>query len=97
MSLRLTIRKRARDDIATARDWYDEQTAGLGARFGDELATVMDSLVSHPLIYAIVYSDVRRAMTRRFPYGVYFTIEGDRVVVLRVLHQARDPRHWPRR
>lgn len=33
---------------------------------------------------------------RRFPYAIYFVAEVDRVTVLRVLHQARDPEAWRR-
>jgi len=54
----------------------------------------MLSLGDRPLIYAKIYRDVRRATTRRFPYAIYFVVEGDRVAVLRILHQARDPREW---
>lgn len=94
MSFRVAIRSRARDDIRAARDWYEEKSPGLGDRFGAEVGAVMLSLGDRPLIYAKIYRDVRRATTRRFPYAIYFVVEGDRVAVLRVLHQARDPREW---
>jgi len=94
MSFRVTIRSRARDDIRAARDWYEEKSPGLGSRFGSEIDAVMFSIGDQPLIHAKIYHDIRRAMTRRFPYAVYFIVEGDRLAVLRVLHQARDPREW---
>lgn len=94
MTFRVTIRSRARDDIRAARDWYEEKSAGLGNRFGDEVDAVMLAIGDQPMIHAKIYHDIRRAMTRRFPYAIYFIVEGDRVAVLRVLHQARDPREW---
>jgi plasmid stabilization system protein ParE len=94
MSFRVAIRSRARDDIHSARDWYEERSPGLGSRFGAEVDAVMLSIGERPLIYAKIHHDVRRATTRRFPYAVYFIVEGQRVAVLRVLHQARDPREW---
>ncbi|MGZ8853668.1 MAG: type II toxin-antitoxin system RelE/ParE family toxin [Thermoanaerobaculia bacterium] len=94
MSFRLTIRSRARDDIRAARDWYEAKSPGVGSRFGAEVDAVTLSIGDQPLIYAKIYHDIRRAMTRRFPYAIYFIVEGDRVAVLRVLHQARDPREW---
>jgi len=96
MKFRLRIRAAARDDLRDARDWYRMQSADLAERFAHEIGAVFSSVEERPLIYAKVYKDVRRAMTRRFPYGIYFVVEGDRISVLRVLHQARDPRHWPR-
>lgn len=48
------------------------------------------------MMYRNVYREIRRAMTHRFPYAIYFVVEGDRVAVLRTLHQARDSHHWRR-
>ena len=95
MTYRLAIRAHARSDMRSARNWYEEQTPGLGIRFGDELDVVILSIGQQPLIYPFIYRDVRRAMTRHFPYSVYFVVKGHRVAVLRVLHHARDPREWP--
>jgi len=38
--------------------------------------------------------DVRRGLTRRFPYAVYYRIAGVELVVLGILHTHRDPREW---
>jgi plasmid stabilization system protein ParE len=96
MRFTVRIRRRAEEDIQDARDWYDQIRPELGRRFGEELDAVIASLGTYPSIYAPIHHDIRRAMTRRFPYAVYFVVEGDRVSVLRVLHQARDPREWRR-
>jgi plasmid stabilization system protein ParE len=40
---------------------------------------------------------IRRALLRRFPYAVYFAVDGDVVVVIAVLHASRDPAEWQRR
>jgi len=45
----------------------------------------------------MVSRDVRRAMLHRFPFGVFFFVEGDRATVLAVLHLHRDPSSWERR
>jgi plasmid stabilization system protein ParE len=87
---------RAREDLRNARDWYEEQQLGLGSRFGDEIAAVIEKIEQNPSLYAKIHNDVRRAMTRHFPYAIYFIIAEKRISVLRVLHQARDPRKWPR-
>jgi len=31
----------------------------------------------------------------RFPYAVFYRVEPNRIVVLTVLHTARDPKLWP--
>jgi toxin ParE1/3/4 len=39
---------------------------------------------------------VRRALLRRFPYGVFFAAGDVAITVLAVLHHRRSPRRWPR-
>jgi Plasmid stabilisation system protein. len=94
MRFRITIRSRARDDIRDGRDWYQEKSPDLAVRFGQEINEVILSIRDQPLIHAKIYRNIRRAMTRRFPYAIYFIVEDDRIAVLRVLHQARDPQEW---
>ena len=48
-------------------------------------------------MYRVVYHDIRRALTRRFPYAVYYRIVGNEVVVLGILHTRRDPCEWQSR
>jgi len=84
-------------DVEAAFDWYEGEQEGLGLEFVDELRAVYLRIVDGPLKYVEMRSGIRRALTRRFPYAVYFSIEETVVVVLAVLHAARDPAEWQRR
>jgi len=42
------------------------------------------------LLYAVRFFDIRRVNLRKFPYGVFYFVADDVVVVLGVLHGARD-------
>jgi plasmid stabilization system protein ParE len=53
-------------------------------------------LEKFPEMFARVHGDVRRVIVSRFPYAVFYKIEADWIVVLAVLHTARDPKSWPR-
>jgi plasmid stabilization system protein ParE len=44
-----------------------------------------------------VEGEARRVILRRFPYGVFYEIHGDEVVVLACFHSSRDPREWQER
>lgn len=96
MSWRLDLRRRAVAEIKEAHDWYEARTSGLGDTFLRELERVLDVVGAHPLRFPTVYRDVRRALTRRFPYAIWFRTRDERVVVLAVLSQACDPARWPR-
>ncbi len=91
------LRPQAKADIAEASRWYDDQRPGLGEAFRDELDAALRSIAERPLLYPVLHRDTRRAVLRRFPYGVFYLVEAARVLVLRVLHHARDPALWLRR
>lgn len=84
-------------DVVAAFDWYEGEETGLGYKFLDELRETYYRIQDGPLKYQVLRSGVRRALTRRFPFGVYFSIEGEVIVVLAVLHAAQDPAVWQRR
>ena len=84
-------------DVEAAFDWYEGEQEGLGREFVDELQGVYLRIVDGPLKYAELRSGIRRALIRRFPYAIYFSIDETVVVVLAVLHAARDPAEWQRR
>ncbi len=83
--------------MAETQIWYEERTAGLGRQFVEAVDEALASITRNPLAFAIVRNVVRRALTKRFPYGILYLVEADTVVVLAILHQARDPDLWARR
>jgi len=93
----MMLRPEAEVDLVHARGWYERQRAGLGMAFLLCVEEVLERIDRTPEFYAVVYRDVRRAFTRRFPYAVYYRIEGYEVVVLGILHTRRDPREWQSR
>lgn len=94
---RLVSEPRADLDVEATFEWYENEHPGLGLEFLAELRATYDRIGSNPLLYQVLRSGVRRALTRRFPYAVYFALEGDLAVVLAVLHASREPAQWQRR
>jgi toxin ParE1/3/4 len=84
-------------DIEEASDWYETERAGLGNEFLFELGAVYDRIEENPLKLEVLRFDIRRALLRRFPYAVYFILDNELIVVLAVLHTARDPARWQER
>ena len=95
----LRLRPAARDDLDAAARWYEAQEIGLGRQFLTEVRLVFQRIRSNPAAYPTSYSGTRRALIRRFPYGVVYlpVPEQDCVVVLAVLHCGRDSRVWRQR
>ncbi|MDB5290412.1 MAG: toxin, RelE family [Phycisphaerales bacterium] len=97
MSYRLAIRPEAEEEMHEAFDWYEQRRKGLGDDF---LQSVEDGLIAiqlRPESFPIVHMHVRRTLIRRFPFGIYFTIESGVIEIIAVYHGKRDPHGWHRR
>jgi len=95
MAFRLRVTARALRETQAAYDWYERQRPQLGAEFISVLDVELRAIRERPTSYPIVHRSVRRALLRRFPYAVFFDMSGTAVLVIAVLHAARDPRRWP--
>lgn len=88
----VSIRAAARADLQEARDWYEERLSGLGKEFLAAIAETFLRLEANPEGFPVYYRGFRRILTRRFPYKLFFRIEGDAIIVFRILHGAQDHR-----
>jgi plasmid stabilization system protein ParE len=82
------------DEARDARIYYDEQRAGLGARFARELAATVRRMRELPLAWSEVDPPVRRALVNRFPYLLHYVLESDTILILGVYHAKRRPISW---
>src|SRR6185503_2393868 len=89
--------KVARADVADAIDYYNGQELGLGADFASEVRKTIERILQYPNAWAQVSKRTRRCQVNRFPYGVFYSLETDVVVVIAVLHRHREPRTWQTR
>ena len=96
MAFRLKFSSRALREIGEAQEWYELQNPGLGEEFIAAVELQLKRLEQTPLLYAEVIPSVHRALLPRFPYGLFYTVQGDLVHVLGVLHGARNPMRWPK-
>lgn len=97
MRKRTDLTPEAEADAAEAFGYYEEQVSGLGHDFLAILEQQLERIGENPLQYQAVHRGVRRAIMRRFPYAVFYIVEGDAAIVLSVGHQARHPDHWRER
>jgi plasmid stabilization system protein ParE len=70
---------------------------GLGREFLDQLRATDHRILENPLAFRHIRLGIRRALTRKFPYGIYFSIDEATILILAVLHCARDPAEWQQR
>ncbi|MBU1666530.1 MAG: type II toxin-antitoxin system RelE/ParE family toxin [Gammaproteobacteria bacterium] len=93
--MNLLIRAQAKTQILDATNWYEAQSIGLGLEFTRSIEVAFSIIVRQPKLYAKFKGEIRRAPMRRFPYSIYYLEDGSNVVVLRCIHQSRNPITWP--
>ncbi|HLP48586.1 MAG TPA: type II toxin-antitoxin system RelE/ParE family toxin [Candidatus Kapabacteria bacterium] len=91
MSYKIIIRPEAEADISESFRWYQGKVPGFGIEFLSCVDDAFDLIIEDPKIYQKIYKNVRRCLTHRFPYEIFYIIEGDNIIVLAVLHAKRDP------
>ena len=93
----IVLRRAARAEFLDAGDWYEARRTGLGAAYKKAVQKVLDRIAEQPEFYPVVWEDVREALVPRFTYCVYYLPEETRIVVLAIMHTARDPAVWQSR
>ncbi|HYV91398.1 MAG TPA: type II toxin-antitoxin system RelE/ParE family toxin [Chitinophagales bacterium] len=92
MSYSIKLLPAAKVDIAEAKEWYEERRENLGVEFKEEVSAFIENLKENPSGFQVWHKQVRKVITRRFPYVIYFKIYESlkQVVILGVLHGKRE-------
>lgn len=94
---KLLIKADAETDATNAAFWYNLQREGLGEEFLLALEAKLNSIQRNPNQFNVVYRNVRRALTQRFPYGVFYIVEDRTIFILAIVHTSRNPEIWKNR
>ena len=94
---KLIIKPFAEEDAKDAANWYNEKREGLGNEFLLALEAALNAIQRNPNLYQVVYKGLKRALTVRFPYGIFFTVDEDVIYVLAIVHTSRSPKVWKKR
>jgi plasmid stabilization system protein ParE len=94
---RIIFKPEAKADLADACDWYEQRDAGLGTEFMRAVDSCVHQIERQPEMYPMVHKNVRQALTRRFPYSIFYLVEEDTIYVVSIFHASRDPRAWEER
>lgn len=87
----------AESDLIDAADWYRSIAPGLGLRFLNQVSDSIARIEFMPEMFAKVRGDLRRVRVRRFPYGVFYRVFNDRIEIIAVMHNRRNPTVWQSR
>jgi hypothetical protein len=86
----VVILEEATADLEAGRQFYESREEGVGDYFVQSLLSDLDSLVLYGGIHRRHFG-FYRMLSKRFPFGIYYDIEGDTACVYAILDMRRDP------
>jgi plasmid stabilization system protein ParE len=92
--MRLEFHPQALAEFQEAVRYYEGRQSELGLRFYASVETSLKQIVEAPTRWPILELDVRRCLTRVFPYAVLYTLEPEYVLVVAVMHCHQKPGYW---
>jgi toxin ParE1/3/4 len=84
-------------EYAEAVQYYAEQRTQVAQTFINAVEDAVYQIRESPNRWSVIDEDVRRCLTRKFPYGILYTIEQDYILILAVMHCSREPGYWKNR
>ncbi len=89
--MKLRILDAASRDLIEGHRFYETQQAGLGTYFLDSLFSDIDSLQLYAGIHAVYFGQYHRALSKRFPFAIYYRVLEHEALVSAVLDCRRNP------
>lgn len=91
--MKIEILRSARNDLAAGRRFYETQALGIGDYFLDSLFSDIESLLINAGVHPIHFGKYHRLLSRRFPFAVYYRVDGRIIRIYAVVDCRRSP-NW---
>jgi len=96
-SLKLIINPFAELDLQVAYEWYDLKKEGLGKEFLNEVEITLDRVHQNPHQFQKIKKQIRMAVVKHFPFGVFYFVKNDVINVFAIFHFSRNPQNLKKR
>jgi len=87
----------AQDEFISAAQFYERQPEGLGLDFIIAVQHTYERLLESPALGPPFGRRLRRVLVLKFPYGLLYRIEPERIYIVAVMHLHRRPGYWQSR
>jgi toxin ParE1/3/4 len=79
-------------DIQAGYEFHEKCQPGRGDLFLRHLDLAFGRIRTFPELAPAFHASYRRLLVHGFPYGIFYAIEGNRIIVIAVLDLRQDPR-----
>lgn len=85
-------------EYTEATQYYAEISTSLATGFVSQVENGINQILLYPQAWHPIEEDVRRYLIKRFPFGIYYTIEeNESIIIQAVMHLSRKPGYWKAR
>lgn len=84
----------ALEDLNDVFSHYQSIRAGLANDFLTELYDKLELILQNPKCFALYFEDYRKLNLKRFEYSVVYYESNEKVVIVAIYHQKRQPYFW---
>ena len=95
--MRYGFHPEALEEYDEAGHYYAQKEQGLDLRFIVCVENAIEAILEDPLRSRRFDEDVRRCLTRLFPYAILYTIEADFILIVAIAHCSHEPGYWKHR
>lgn len=81
-------------ELEDAIQYYELELKGLGRKFLDEVLETTELISLFPQLFSKNSEHTRRAVLRKFPYNLIYSILNVKIYIIAVAHQNRTPEYW---
>ncbi|APG65737.1 hypothetical protein LPB136_10335 [Tenacibaculum todarodis] len=89
MAFKVVIKPEAEQELLEALKWYDSKEINLGSELYFEISKLIDAIQENPNLFQKRYKDFRITFTKRFRYGIHYTLEKDIIYIHAILHTSQ--------
>ncbi|PHS34048.1 MAG: plasmid stabilization protein [Sulfurovum sp.] len=84
----------AETELNQAITYYEECQPHLGLEFAEEVFQTIKRILDFPEAWQTMHKDIRRCLTKRFPFGIIYYQKDEQIIILAVMQLNRKPFYW---
>lgn len=89
MPFKLIVKPEAEQELLEALEWYESKKINLGTELFIEISNGIESIQENPNLFQKRYKKFRITFTKRFQYGIHYTLEDNTIFVHAILHTSQ--------
>ena len=86
-----------KSDLREASRFYDAERPGFGDIFLTRFHQALSQVRDYPFTAPVIYKQYRKMRLEQFKHSIVYSVEANKIVVVAVMHNRRNPDYWKRR